>query len=200
MSAVLNQQAMTQAEFFDWAQRQDVRYEFDGFQPVAMTGGSIDHNQITGNIQFALRKRLSGTGCRPLGPDAGLQTIGKAVRYPDGLITCTKTPGEAYLVPGVRVVFEVASANSGYRDRILKLREYGAVASILRYVILEQSTIGLTVHARADGSAPWTTSTVTRGEVLAIPEAGIEVPVDEFYEDVETALAATEAAERASDR
>jgi hypothetical protein len=36
--------------------------------------------------------------------------------------------------------------------------------------------------------------------VLAIPEAGIEVPVDEFYEDVETALAATEAAERASDR
>jgi hypothetical protein len=74
------------------------------------------------------------------------------------------------------------------------------VPSIVRYVILEQATIGLTVHARIDGSAAWTTSTVTRGEMLALPEVGIEVPVDEFYADVETALAATEAAERASGR
>ena len=197
MSAVLSQHPMTQEQFFDWAQQQDQRYEFDGFQPIAMTGGSVDHNQIVGNIQFALRQRLRGTGCRSLGPDAGLQTIGKTVRYPDGLMTCTTVPGGAALVPGVCVVFEVESPNSGHTDRILKLREYGAVPSILRYVILEQATIGLTVHARTDGRAPWTTSSLTRGEKLAIPEVGIEIPVDEFYEEIEAAYAATEAAERA---
>ena len=33
---------MTREEFFDWAQAQDIRYEFDGFAPVAMTGGNIN--------------------------------------------------------------------------------------------------------------------------------------------------------------
>ena len=36
MSAVL-QRPMTLAEFLDWEERQELRYEFDGFQPVAMT-------------------------------------------------------------------------------------------------------------------------------------------------------------------
>ena len=196
MSAVLNQKAMTQAEFFDWAQRQDVRYEFDGFQPVAMTGGNVDHNQITMNILLALHPRLRGTSCRPLGPDAGVQTIGKAVRYPDSLITCTKTPGNAYLVPGVTVVFEVLSTTSGHRDRIVKSREYAAVPSIRRYVIVERKSVGLTVHQRQGPDEPWTTSTLAAGDVLALPEAGIEVPVDEFYNDVEIAQPAGEAAER----
>jgi Uma2 family endonuclease len=197
MSVALSQHAMTQEQFFDWAQRQDVRYEFDGFQPVAMTGGNVDHNQITMNILLALHPRLRGTNCRPLGPDAGVQTIGKAVRYPDSLITCTKTPGNAYLVPGVTVVFEVLSTTSGHRDRIVKSREYAAVPSIRRYVIVERKSIGLTVHQRQGPDEPWTTSTLAAGEVLALPEAGIEVPVDEFYTDVEIAQPASEAAERA---
>ncbi len=187
---------MTQAEFFDWAQRQDVRYEFDGFRPVATTGGNIDHNQITMNIMLALHPRLRGTSCRPLGPDSGVQTIGHAVRYPDSLITCTKTPGNAYLVPGVTVVFEVLSSSSGHRDRIVKTREYAAVPSIRRYVIVERESVGLTVHQRQAADEPWTVTTLAAGDVLALPEAGIEVPVDEFYQDVELAESEGGAAER----
>ena len=36
MSAVL-QRPMALAEFLDWEERQELRYEFDGFQPVAVT-------------------------------------------------------------------------------------------------------------------------------------------------------------------
>jgi len=176
---------MTREEFFAWSPPVDGRYEFDGFQPVAMTGGSINHNLIMLNIQRALYPRLKGTGCRPLGPDAGVATIGNAVRYPHALITCAKPPGASYLVPGVCVVFEVVSQNSGRTERILKLREYQAVASILRYILVESTGIGLTVLSRAHGTDPWITSTLIAGESLSLPEAGIEVPVDEFYEDVD---------------
>jgi hypothetical protein len=31
----------TQEEFFAWAETQDRHYEFDGMQPVAMTGGTV---------------------------------------------------------------------------------------------------------------------------------------------------------------
>ncbi len=186
---------MTQGQFFDWSGHQHGRYEFDGFQPVAMTGGSVAHSRITLNLLGTLLVRLRGSGCEPLGPDAGVQTVGKAVRYPDALITCSRTPGNAYLVEGVRVVFEVLSRTSGHTDRIVKLREYQAVPTILRYVILERETIGLTVHARVHGSDPWTVSTLTQGDVLCIPEAGIEVPVDEFYAGLEIAPTAAQTAE-----
>jgi hypothetical protein len=31
-------------EFLAWERRQERRYEFDGFAPVAMTGGTLNHS------------------------------------------------------------------------------------------------------------------------------------------------------------
>jgi len=185
MTIALRRPRMTREEFFCWAHSQDVRYEFDGAEPVAMTGGTVDHNQISQNIQFALRTRLRGSACRPLGPDAGLATVGDTVRCPDALVTCSKVPGTAHLVPGVVVVFEVLSPSSGRTDRIEKVREYRAVPSIRRYVILECTSIGLTVFERRDAEDGWTASTLTEDDMLRMEEIGVDVPVAELYQGVE---------------
>ena len=181
---------MTREEFFAWAEMQDARYEFDGSEPVAMTGGSTNHSLMGGNLYFALRSRLRGGRCWPYGPDAGLATIGNAVRYPDAMVSCTPAPGLEHAIPNPVVVFEVLSPGSGRVDRIVKLREYRAVASIRRYVILEYKSIGLTMFARTDGQADWTATALTSGDTLMMPEIGIEVPVSEFYENVELPTAA----------
>ena len=186
MSIALRQPRMSREEFFDWAEVQDVRYEFDGFQPVAMTGGLVDHNRITRNLLAALGSRLRGSGCEPLGPDAGIATVGDAVRYPDALVTCTRVAGKAREVPNPVVVFEVLSSSSVHTDQIVKLLEYRAVGSIRRYVIVESDNIGLAVHSRAEAGAEWTTTALTAG-VLALPELGIELPVAEVYEGTDMA-------------
>lgn len=182
MTIALRKPLMTREQFFPWAEAQEARYEFDGFQPVAMTGGTINHNVIAFNIHRALHTRLRGTGCRPLGLDAGVATIGDAVRYPDGLVTCTGTRGQDRLVPDPVIVFEVISPTSGHIDRIVKVREYAAVPSILRYVIVESASIGLTVHERQAAGQRWTTTAVMVEDVLSLPEIGIEIPVAELYE------------------
>ena len=181
---------MTREEFFEWAQAQDIRYEFDGFEPVSMTGGNINHSQSTQNILVALRSRLRGSGCRPLGPDAGVATVGDAVRYPDALVTCDKVPGQARTVSGVVVVFEVLSPTSGRIDRIVKLREYRALETIRCYVILEHNSVGLTVLTRRDADEDWTARALTSEDILRLPEIGIEIPVAELYEDVDLSEAA----------
>jgi Uma2 family endonuclease len=182
MSIALRRPRMTREQFLDWASAQEERYEFDGFQPVAMTGGTMDHSVIALNIHRSLYGRLKGSGCRPLGPDAGVATIDAAVRYPDALVTCTKFAGTDRLVPGVVVVFEVLSPTSGQVDRIFKVREYHAVPTIRRYVILEYASIGLTVLARDGADHPWTAITLTADDTLRMPEIGIEIPVAELYE------------------
>lgn len=173
----------TQQEFFDWAEAQEGRYEFDGFEPVAMTGGQANHSVIHRNILFALISRLRGA-CQALGPDAGLATLGERVRYPDVLVTCSAFGGTARTIPGVIVVFEVVSPTSGRIDRIVKVREYAAVPSIRRYVILESTEYGATVMTRDAADAPWIATTLTEADTLDMPEIGVDVPVAEFYDRV----------------
>jgi Uma2 family endonuclease len=185
MNVALRQPLMTREQFVQWAQARDERYEFDGFQPVAMTGGNLRHNLIHLNIHAALRQRLRGTGCRLLGSDAGVATIGDAVRYPDALVTCTPIDGDEYVTPNVVVVFEVISPTSGRTDRIVKVREYAAVPSILRYVIVESASIGLTVLERQSADQKWTATTLMVEDTMLLPEIGIEIPVAELYEGVD---------------
>ena len=188
MTVALQTERMSRAEFFAWAITQERRYEFDGVAPVAMTGGTFNHDQICHNLWAALRRRLRGGACTPAGPNAGLATVGEAVRYPDALVTCSKVPGDALLIPGVIVVFEVLSPSSGWTDRIAKLQEYRAVPSIRRYVILEHASAALTVFERASADAAWTAQPLMQTDILVMPEIGIEVPVAEFYDEVELPL------------
>jgi len=174
----------TQEQFFDWAEAQDERYEFDGFQPVAMTGGNAGHSVVIRGLHRALDARLRRGPCQPLGPDAGVETINKAVRYPDALVTCSRFEFADYTIPGVVVVFEVLSPTSGRVDRITKVREYAAVPSIRRYVILELSSIGLTVLEREGPDEAWRTTILIDGDILRMPEISIEMPVSEIYEDI----------------
>lgn len=185
MTVVLHQVPMTRDQFFDWAQARDERYEFDGFAPIAMTGGTARHNLVSFNIHRSLYARLRGSGCRPLGQDAGVATIGDAIRYPDALVTCARFPDTLHLIPGVVVIFEVLSPTSGRIDRIVKVREYAAVPSVLRYVILEHASMGVTVLERSAGDQKWTVSTLTEGDILPLPEIGIEIPVTELYDGVD---------------
>jgi Uma2 family endonuclease len=184
MNVALRKPRMTREQFFAWAEARDGRYEFDGFEPVAMTGGTANHNRLTHSLHRALYARLKGSRCEAFGSDAGVATIGDAVRYPDALVSCTKTPGTAHLVEGVVVVFEVLSPTSGRTDRIIKLREYGAVPSIRRYVIAEYTGIGLSVFERTGGE-PWRATALTAEDTLRMPEIGIEIPVAELYQEVD---------------
>ena len=185
MSIALRERGMTREQFLDWVERQDTRFEFDGFEPVAMVSGTNNHSQTSQNIYFATRTRLKGKLCRILGPDAGLATVGDAVRYPDALVTCTPFKGLDRLVPGVVVVFEVLSPTSGRNDRIDKLLEYRAMPSIRRYIILEHTSAALTVFSRLDGQTEWTAAVLTAEDTLVMPEIGVEIPIAEFYEGVD---------------
>ena len=37
---------MTLEQFLRWEERQELRYEFDGIRPIAMTGGTKAHSLI----------------------------------------------------------------------------------------------------------------------------------------------------------
>jgi Uma2 family endonuclease len=173
---------MSLAEFLAWEERQELRYEFDGSQPVAMTGGTFAHDQITFDLRKAPDARLRGKPCRPAGPNVKIQTPGR-MRYPDGLVTCSSIKPDATVIDDPVVVFEVVSEDTARTDRIEKLREYQAVAPIQRYVIVEQKTIAATVFERR--GEVWAAFAITEEDTLHMPEIDIEVPLAELYESLD---------------
>lgn len=76
-------------------------------------------------------------------------------------------------------MFEVLSESTLRTDRIDKVREYQATPSILRYVILEQDSIGATVFVR--NGELWSASTISDNDDLRMPEIGVEFRLQELY-------------------
>ena len=175
---------MTLDEFLAWERRQDLRFEFDGVRTVAMTGGTIEHSMIATNLVRALEDRLRGTPCRAFRGDVKI-VVADRVRYPDAVVTCSPVPRGTDIVPAPVVVFEVLSASTASTDRIEKNEEYRATPSIQRYVMLEQTRCATTVFSRAGDD--WAGHVLTAGAVLAMPEIGIELPLNGLYAGIDFA-------------
>jgi Uma2 family endonuclease len=173
---------MTLAEFLAWEERQELRYEFDGFAPVAMTGGTAADDRIIFNLQKALDARLAGKPCQPWGPNMKIVVDGRA-RYPDAFVVFQPVPPTATIADNPVVVFEVVSEGSTSTDLIDKNREYRATPSIQRYVILQQSRVAAVVFARR--GQDWLSEIVPSPDaILQLPEIDIELPLAELYANV----------------
>ena len=178
---------MTPDEFLAWEADQELKWEFDGLQPVAMTGGTRAHAVVQANLVTALTNRLQGKRCRAYGSDLKVQT-GASYRYPDASVSCTPFPDSETVVAEPVVIFEVLSASTGGDDRTIKLAEYKSLPSVRRYVMLEQDRVFATVITRTDTG--WNHALAGPDGTLAMPEIGVEIPMAELYEGLALAAAA----------
>jgi Uma2 family endonuclease len=181
MSAIL--QPMSLDEFLAWEEAQELRYEFDGAAPVAMTGGTIAHDQIIFDLRRALAARLAGKACRALGPNVKIIADGRA-RYPDVFVVCGPVAASATIAADPVIVFEVLSEGSSETDLIDKNRDYRATPSIQRYVVLQQTHKAAIVFAR-EGNG-WLSEIISGADAgLDLPEIEIAIPLREIYANIE---------------
>ncbi len=175
---------MTLADFLEWEERQELRYEFDGFQPQAMTGGTFEHDAIQINLVSALKNRLAGKPCRAHGSNLKVEVMGQ-IRYPDAYVTCGPAPRGRTVAANPVVIFEILSKSTAATDRGVKNRAYAATGSVRRYVMLEQVEVGGTMFERgADG---WVGHILEAGAVIRMPEIGIELALAELYDGLDLA-------------
>jgi Uma2 family endonuclease len=181
MNVVLRK-SMTLEQFLAWEERQELRYEFDGFQPIAMTGGTAPHAAIQRNLIFALTGRLRGKPCQPYGSELKILVDG-SIRYPDAFVVCTPLTPRTTVVTDPVVVFEILSPSTSNTDLVVKNAEYRACPSIRRYVTLQQTHPGALAFARK--GEDWVSETFSGTDaVLRLPELDLEIPLAELYADV----------------
>lgn len=183
MTAHLRTLEWTLEDFLAWERRQEERWEFDGIQPLAMTGGSLQHSALGTALVRALEDRLDRP-CRAFRGDVKIRTVGKRVRYPDAVITCTDPlPETSDILPAPVVVFEVLSPSTETFDRTIKAAEYFATPSIQAYVMLSQDEPTATVLRRDPaGGAPHEETVDGIDGSIALSEVGLAaLPLAAIY-------------------
>ncbi len=172
---------MTIEEFVAWEERQELRYEFDGYAARAMTGGTYAHSVLQTNLLCSLSNALRGGPRRALGNNLKVRTnIG--VRYPDALITCSRADPLSTFAPDPVVIFEIRRL----QELGIKNAEYQALPSLSRYVVLQQTAAAAEVFQR-DPEGEWTHTFVSAQGELEMPEVGITIPLSDIYAEVEFA-------------
>ncbi len=100
----LDKDCYTEEEYFALEERSQARWEFLPDSPArpgephlgrirAMSGGTIDHGAIAGNLLTALSNALRGTGnqiCRTFGSDVKIHTGDGRNTFPDVSVVCGK--------------------------------------------------------------------------------------------------------------
>jgi len=188
MSAAAKSTA-TPEQYLTWERAAEKKHEFVNGEIFAMAGASLDHVKIVGNLSFALRSRLHGSGCHPYAsdlrikvPDTGLYT------YPDIAIVCGDPISEddyADTILNPTVIVEVLSPSTENYDRGAKFQHYKRLPSLQNYVLVTQKSFLVEVFVRLPDER-WTAQTyVHAGNEMELPALGVSIPLAEIYEDVD---------------
>ena len=179
-------QPLDEAEYLALEARSPVRHEYIAGEVFAMTGASIRHNIIAGNLYTALRTHLRGTPCRAL--MEGFKLYLKKERsyfYPDVMVTCEprllELDAQVQVVDSPMLIVEVLSPSTEGIDRREKLRAYRTLPSLKEYALVSQDECKVELHRRR-GDIGWDIITFEPGDMveLALPiaevyfEAGVE--------------------------
>ena len=143
----------------------------------AMTGGTMRHNRISGNVFRALANRLDGSPCQVFINDMKLHVQAtNSVYYPDVFVYCgSSTANDERVVQDASLVVEVLSDSTASIDRREKLAAYQKLPGLRAYWIVSQTEqrVEVFTHAAEAGSmGVWRATAYTVGE--SIPNAALD--------------------------
>ncbi|MEA5498945.1 Uma2 family endonuclease [Limnoraphis robusta Tam1] len=178
-------QKMTPEEYLEWEAKQELRHEYIDGEILAMTGGSIPHNDIALNFYTALRPHLRQRGCRVNVSDVKVQASEKSrYFYPDLVVTCHPDDLKSRnFIQHPKVIIEVLSPSTANYDRTKKLKYYRQIPSVQEYVLVDSEEISVEVYHRGDGKM-WLYYAYTNGEAIALESIEFECALELLYEGV----------------
>lgn len=157
----------------------EIKHEYVNGQVVAMTGVSVNHARISGNIYKLLSTSLSQGPCEPFMSDFRVKTANGNYRYPDVLVVCDEQFIEdEHATDSPKVLVEVLSPSTRRVDLKEKLLEYINIPSLEEYVVIEQDCIDVTVYRKSED---WRGTHYFANESFVLKSINVKLAVMDIY-------------------
>jgi Uma2 family endonuclease len=178
-------QKMTAEEYLEWEAKQELRHEYVDGEILAMTGGSIPHNDIALNFYRSLYPHLRQRGCRVNVSDVKVQASqNNRYFYPDLVVSCEPEDLKSRnFIQYPKVIIEVLSPSTASYDHNKKLKYYRQIPSLQEYVLVDSEEIAVEVYQRGEGKR-WYYYAYTEGDAIALKSIDFECPIELLYEGV----------------
>ncbi|MBK8538146.1 MAG: Uma2 family endonuclease [Candidatus Competibacteraceae bacterium] len=180
MNAVLKPSYLTVSDFLDWENEQGTKHELIDGEMIAMTGGTVAHASLIMAIGARLFNHLQGTPHRAFTSDLKVQAA-EDIFYPDVVVTCAQQENQDLLCKEPKLIIEVLSNSTSYKDRHKKRLAYQQIESLEEYVLVSQEAKYIEIYRRMDD---WQISIYTHGTV-ELRSVKFLLPMDELYADID---------------
>ncbi len=176
----------TPDEYLKWEPQQEIKYEYVDGEVLAMTGGTIPHNDIALNIATALKAYLRGKKCKTSMADAKLGiTENGPFHYPDVMVSCDERDRHATkFIQHPCLIVEVLSESTAAYDRGDEFKKYRRIKTLQEYVLIEQDTVTIDRY-KLNEHGIWELHSYEQGDEIHLDSVDFSFPISLLYEDVE---------------
>jgi Uma2 family endonuclease len=173
---------VTASEYLEGARKSEVRHEFVDGRIYAMSGASLQHNEICGEIYTILKSHLRGGPCRTFIEAVKVELADDLVAayyYPDVFVTCEPADDDSHVVRHPKLIIEVLSPSTSRNDRGDKLANYKRIPSVEEIVHVEQDWPEIFLVRRSDR---WKKHLYTQlDSPVHLESVDLTLPVSAFY-------------------
>ncbi|NEO53556.1 MAG: Uma2 family endonuclease [Okeania sp. SIO3B5] len=176
---------MTPEEYLEWEAKQEFRHEYIDGEILAMTGGSIPHNNIAINFCIALVPHLRQRGCQVNTSDVKVrESKNSRYFYPDLVITCNADDLKSRdFIEHPTIIIEILSPSTEKYDRGEKFKYYRQIPSLQEYVLVDSKSISVEIYQRGEGKI-WHYCAYTEGESITLSSIEFTSAIEVLYEGV----------------
>jgi Uma2 family endonuclease len=188
MSVLTKKKKYTSEEYLALEEKAEFRSEYDNGEIVAMSGGSLNHAQITANLGRNIGNKISEK-CTALTTDVKVRVESyQKFYYPDVLIICDKPAfyqKRNDTITNPVLIVEVLSKSTEANDRGEKMLAYRTLESLREYILVSQHKAIVEQYTKnADGN--WIhKATIGLKSIVIFESVGVTLSLEEIYRKIE---------------
>jgi Uma2 family endonuclease len=175
-------------EYLRLERQSEYKSEYVNGGIFAMTGASLRHNLVAGNIFGELRQQLKGRQCHAYVGDMRVKVTATGLyTYPDVVVVWGEPKFEdRYLdtVLNPTVLVEVLSPSTERYDRIAKTSYYRMLNSLAEHLLVAQDEVRLERYVRQPNGEWLLSQWTSLDNVVEIESIGCSLALRDIYDKV----------------
>jgi Uma2 family endonuclease len=180
MSVVLAKRYISEEDYLEIEQHNDIKHEYINGEMWAMTGASLAHNILTSNMSRHFGNHLEGTRCTAVSSDLKVKADDNFF-YPDVVVLCSDENDDNYYTDKPLIIVEVLSKSTARFDKTLKMASYKTLPSLQEYVLIQQDVAEIIVCRRNNN---WAAEFFFLGDDVTFESINLTMAVETIYQRV----------------
>lgn len=175
-------------EYLAMENQSEDKHEYRDGQIVAMTGGTTNHNEISGNFYTLLKLSLRGKKYRVYFSDVRLWIPqDRLYTYPDVMVVQGEPVYEGQgttTITNPMLVVEVLSASTQDYDRGTKFTRYRSIPELREYILIDQYQCSIEQFTKNESQQWVLTEIHGENSLLNVSCLNLEMRMQDLYEGV----------------